>query len=148
MTLIERINENAKAAMRERDQVKTDALRMLKTAIKRREVDKRGALDDAEILQTIASLIKQRKESIDIYQKANRTDLADRERREIEILSSFMPDQLSKEELTSTIDAVIAEMEASSPKDMGRVMKAVMARVAGKADGKLVSELVKSRLSV
>ena len=148
MAFIDKIGADLVAAMRSRDQVRLGTLRMAKAALMNREVERGRPLDDAESLQVMASLIKQRRDSIDQFTKGGRQDLAQKEEAEIAVLETYLPPALDAAQLESAVNEAIAETGASSPKDMGRVMKAVMARLgAAPVDGKIVSELVKRRLS-
>ncbi|HEX2166565.1 MAG TPA: GatB/YqeY domain-containing protein [Longimicrobiales bacterium] len=148
MTFIDRISGDLTAAMRSRDQLKLGTLRMAKAALMNREVERGRALDDAESQQVIASLIKQRRDSFEQFQAAGRTDLADKEQAEIAVLEAYLPPPLDAAELERLVDEAVRETGASSPKDMGRTMKAVMSKLAGAAvDGKAVSELVKRKLA-
>lgn len=148
MAFIDRISADLTAAMRSKDQLKLGALRMTKAALMNREVERGRALDDAESQQVIASLIKQRRDSFEQFQAAGRTDLADKEQAEINILETYLPPPMDAAQLERLIDEAIHESGASSPKDMGKVMKAVMSKLAGAtADGKAVSELVKRKLA-
>lgn len=148
-TLRERIDADLKDAMRAKDELNTSVLRMLKSAVKYKEVEPgaKGPLDDAAILQVIATLIKQRRDSVEQYKAANRADLAEKEDKEIGILQRYLPAQLSADELRAEVQKAIAESGARAPKDMGLVMKVLMPRVQGKAEGKAVSEEVKNQLS-
>ncbi len=135
-------------AMKSRDQVKLSALRMLKTALTRKEVEKGRPLEPNEALDVVASQIKQRRDSIEQFSKAGRQDLVDKETAELAILQTYLPAAANAEEVGQAVDAAIAETGAAGPRDMGRVMKAVMAKLAGRGvDGKAVNELVRSRLS-
>lgn len=148
MAFIDRLSEDLTAAMRSRDALRLGALRMAKAALMNREVERGRALDEAESQQVMASLIKQRRDSIEQFQKAGRTDLADKEQAEIAVLEAYLPPPVGEAELQQAVDDAVRETGAGSAKDMGKVMKAVMARLAGaQVDGKLVSELVKRRLS-
>ena len=148
MAFIDRISEDLTGAMRSRDQVKLATLRMAKAALMNREVERGGPLDDVEARQVIGSLIKQRRDSIEQFEKGGRADLAARERAEIVVLETYLPPPLDAAELERAVDDAIRETGASGPKDMGKAMKAAMARLAGaQVDGKAVSELVKRRLS-
>ena len=148
MAFIDRLSEDLTAAMRSRDALRLGALRMAKAALMNREVERGRALDDAESQQVMASLIKQRRDSIEQFQKAGRTDLADKEQAEIAVLEGYLPPPVGEAELQQAVDDAVRETGAESAKDMGKVMKAVMARLAGaQVDGRLVSELVKRRLS-
>jgi hypothetical protein len=148
MAFIDRISDDLTSAMRSRDQVKLGTLRMAKAALVNREVERGRALDDAEALQVIASLMKQRRDSIEQFEKGGREDLAARERAEIDVLAAYLPPPVGPAELERAVDDAIRETGARSPKDMGRAMKAAMARLAGaQVDGKAVSELVKRKLA-
>jgi uncharacterized protein YqeY len=145
---MERIGEDMKTAMRAREAVKLGALRMAKAALMNREVERGRALDDAESQQVIASLIKQRRDSIEQFEKGGRSDLAEKERAEIDLLQVYLPPPLDTAEIEQAIAAAIQETGATTPKDMGKVMKAVMSRLgAAPVDGKVVSDLVKRRLT-
>ncbi|MGC8718806.1 MAG: GatB/YqeY domain-containing protein [Thermodesulforhabdaceae bacterium] len=147
MTIKNRIDEALKEAIRSRNEVAKNALRGLLTALKNKEKELKREPNDAEVLQVISSQIKQRKESIEQFKSGGRDDLAEKEAQEIAVLEGFMPKPLTREELEAIIDECIKETGASTAKDMGKVMKAVMPKVAGRADGKLVNELVKAKLS-
>ena len=148
MAFIDKISEELTAAMRARDQVRLGTLRMAKAALMNREVERGRSLDEAESLQVIASLIKQRRDSIEQFRNGGREDLAQKEESEIAVLETYLPPPVSPEELERVVTEAIAETGASSPKDMGRVMKATLARLAGRtADGKAVSDLVKQKLA-
>jgi uncharacterized protein len=135
------------AAMKARDQTTLDALRMLKTALTNKEVEKGRELDDAESQQVVGSLVKQRRDSIEQFTKGGRQDLADKEAAEICVLERYLPPAADMGEVTAAVDAAIAETGASSPKDLGKVMKAAMARLAGKSvDGKTVNEVARAKL--
>ena len=147
MSLRDRLTEDLKLAMKSRDQLRMDVIRMIKAAVLNKEVELKKDLDDAEMSRIMTTMIKQRKESVEQYEKGHRTELAAKERQEIEIIESYLPKAVSSEELAALVDAVIGETPAPSMKDMGQVMKAVMARLAGQpVDGKQVSELVRARL--
>jgi len=147
MSLKNQIEEALKEAIRNQNEVAKNALRGLLTALKNKEKDLKRAPNDTEIMQIISSQIKQRKESIDQFKSGGREDLAEKEAQEIAVLEKFLPKQLSQEELEAIIAECIQETGATTVKDMGKVMKAVMPKVAGRADGKLVNELVKAKLS-
>src|SRR3954463_7273039 len=147
MGLREQLNEDIKTAMKARDQEKLNALRLLLAAVKQREVDERITLDDAGVIATIEKMMKQRKDSISQYEKAQRQDLADKEKYEISILEAYMPKQLSEAEVKAVIDAAVTSTGAKGPADMGKVMAAVKPQLAGKADMGKVSGLVKARLA-
>jgi uncharacterized protein YqeY len=147
MTLANQINADLTGAMRARDAVRLATLRMLKTALVNKAIEKGRDLDEAESLQVVSTLIKQRRESIEQFARGGRQDLVDRETAEIGVLEGYLPAPLDRAELEGLIDEAIAETGASSAKDMGKVMKAVMPKTAGRnVDGKLVNELVRARL--
>lgn len=147
MSLQEQISAALKDAMRARDEVKMATLRLVLTAIKKREKEARSLLEDQEVISVIITQIKQRREAIEQYQKAGREDLAQREESELQILQGYMPEQVSEEEISNTLDEIIAEVGAASMKDMGTVMKAAMAKLAGKAEGGAINAMVKEKLS-
>lgn len=148
MAFIDRISDDLTAAMRSRDQLKLGTLRMAKAALMNREVERGRPLDDAESLQVIASLIKQRRDSFEQFDKAGRQDLAGKEQAEIAVLEGYLPPPIDASELERIVDEAIQETGASSPKDMGKVMKAALATLAGApVDGKAVSEMVKRKLA-
>jgi hypothetical protein len=136
-----------KAAMRARDAARLSAIRLLLAAIKQREVDERVELSDAEVLSVIEKMIKQRRESISQFEQAARPELAEAEKRELELLAAYLPQQASDAEIEQAIAAALAESGASGIKDMGKVMAALKARLAGRADMAKISGLVKARLS-
>ena len=147
MSLRDRLTEDLKLAMKARDQLRMDVIRMIKAAVMNKEVEMKKDLDDAEMSRIMTTMIKQRKESVEQYEKGQRAELAAKERQEISIIEAYLPKALSADELAQAVDAVIRETGSSSAKDMGAVMKAVMARLAGQSiEGKQVSDLVRSRL--
>ena len=147
MSLRDRLTEDLKLAMKARDQLRMDVIRMIKAAVLNKEVEIKKDLDDAEMSRIMTTMIKQRKESVEQFEKGQRAELAAKERQEISIIEAYLPKALSPEEFDRTVDAVIRESGATSAKDMGAVMKAVMARLAGQpVDGKQVSDLVRSKL--
>ena len=147
MTLNEQVAQDITAAMKARDQTRLSALRMLKAAIVNKGVEKGRDLEDAEILQVVSSLVKQRRDSIEQFSKAGRTDLVDKESGEIAVLERYLPPAASAEEVDAAVAAAIAESGATSPKDIGKVMKAVMPKLAGKnADGRTINEAVRRKL--
>ncbi|BAT71708.1 conserved hypothetical protein [Thermosulfidibacter takaii ABI70S6] len=146
MGLKEKIMADMKEAMKAKNTVKVSTLRLLISEIKNKEIDKRGELTEDEILAVIQKAVKQRRESIEQYKNAGREDLVEKEQKELEILESYLPKPLSKEEIEAIIDEAIKETGAASMRDMGKVMKVVMPKVRGRADGKLVNELVKAKL--
>jgi uncharacterized protein len=147
MELLQRIDQALKGAIRERDEDKRNAVRLLLTAVKVKEKELRRLPEEAEVQQLIASQIKQRRDASDQFRAGGREDLAHKEEREIQILQAFLPEQLSGEALEALVDAVVRETGAVSQKDMGKVMKALIPKVAGRADGKLLNEIVKSKLT-
>jgi len=147
-SLKERIDADLKDAMRSKDELGTSVLRMLKSAVKYKEVEPGGhALEDGGVLAVIQTLIKQRRDSVEQFRAGNRTDLADKEEKEIAKLQSYLPAQMSPDELRAEVRAAIAQVGAQSPKDMGAVMKALLPKVQGRAEGKAVSEAVKAELA-
>ena len=146
MTLKERIQEDMKAAMRAREAERLSTIRMLLAACKQREVDERVVLDDAAIVGIVDKLIKQRKDSIAAFTQAGRTDLVDKETAEVGVLQSYLPQRLSAQEIASAVAALVTELGASGPGDMGRVMAAAKVRLAGQAEMGLVSAAVKQAL--
>ena len=147
MTLSDKVNQEITAAMKAKDQVRLSSLRMLKAAIMNKGVEKNRDLDDAEVMQVVASLVKQRRDSIEQFSKAGRTDLVNKESGELAVLEEYLPAAASAEEIAAAVAAAIAETGASSPKDMCKVMKAVMPKLAGKsADGRAVNEAVRRSL--
>jgi uncharacterized protein YqeY len=147
MTLLEQVSKGIAEAMKARDQTTLSALRMAKAALMNGEVAKGRALEDAEAQQVLASLLKQRRDSIEQFSAAGRTDLADKERAELAILERYAPPPVSAADLEQAVDAAIRETGATGAKDMGRVMKAVMGSLTGRTiDGKSVNELVRKKL--
>jgi uncharacterized protein YqeY len=147
MTLMERISQDIAAAMRAKETVRLGALRMAKSALVNREVEKGRALEDGESLQVMASLIKQRRDSIEQFRKGGRDDLADKEAAEITTLETYLPPALDEAALERLVDEVIADTGASGAKDLGRVMKGVMPKLTGQAvDGRLINEIVRRKL--
>ena len=147
MPLNDRLSEDLKNAMKAKDQLRMDTIRMIKAALFNKEIELNKALDESETNKVLTTMVKQRKESADQYRTANRSELAEKELKEIVIVESYLPQALSPEEVAQMVDAVVQETGATTAKDMGKVMKAVMARLAGQAvDGKLISELVRIRL--
>jgi len=147
MSLRDRFTEDLKQAMRARDQLRMDVIRMIKAAVLNKEIELKKDLDDAEMSRVMTTLVKQRREAVEQYEKANRTDLAGKELQEIAIIESYLPQALSPDEIVRIVEAVIRETGAAGMKDMGNTMKAVMARLVGQAvDGKQISDLVRSKL--
>ena len=148
MTLNKQIVADLTAAMKAQDANRTSTLRMVKAAMMNRQIEKGSELDDDDMQKLLRSLVKQRRDSIEQYEKAGRQELVDKEKAEIEVIETYLPQAASQEEIEQAVVAAIAETGASSMRDMGKVMKAVQAALAGKnADGKLVSEVVKSKLN-
>ena len=147
MPLTDDINAHITAAMKAKEPARLSALRMLKAAVMNKGVEKGRDLDDAEVLQVVSTLVKQRRDSIEQFSNAGRADLVDKETAEITVLEHYLPPAASGEEIDAAVLEAIAETGANSPKDMGKVMKAVMPRLAGKnADGRAVSEAVRRKL--
>jgi uncharacterized protein YqeY len=148
MSLEQKITDDIATAMKAKDAGRLSTLRMLKAALMNKGVEKNRVLEPAEELQVVSSLVKQRRDSIEQFTSGGRTDLADKERSEITILEAYLPPAVGPEELDAAVAQAVADTGASGPKDMGKVMKAVMALLTGKTvDGKMVSERVKARLS-
>jgi uncharacterized protein len=147
MTLKEQINEDMKAAMRARQPERLSAIRLLLAAIKQKEVDERISLDDAQVISIVDKLVKQRKDSITQFEAAQRTDLVEKERFELEVISAYLPQQADAAQIAAEIDSVLAGLGATGPQDMGRVMAQLKSRLAGRADLSAVSAQVKARLS-
>ncbi len=147
MALKEQITEDMKNAMRAKDSERLGTIRLLLSAMKQKEVDERVVLDDAAVISIVDKLIKQRKDSIEAFQKAERKDLADKEAAELVVLQAYLPARLSAEEVTAAVKAIVVELGASGPGDMGKVMGAVKAKLAGKADMGQVSAAVKAALA-
>ena len=147
MSLPDRLSNDLKEAMKAKDQLRMDVIRMIKAAVLNKEVEMKKDLDDAEMSRIMTTMIKQRKESVEQYEKGQRAELAAKERQEISIIEAYLPKALSSQELEHIVASVVTETKAHSLKEMGTVMKAVMARLAGQAvDGKQVSDLVKTKL--
>ncbi|NPC76377.1 GatB/YqeY domain-containing protein [Corallococcus sp. AB004] len=147
-TLKERLTADLKDAMRAKDELTLSVVRMLKSAVKYKEVEPGASeLDDAGIQQVIATLIKQRRDSVEQFKAGGRPELAEKEEQEISVLQRYLPQQLTPAELTAAVQAAIAEVGAKGPKDMGAVMKNVNPKVQGKAEGKAISEEVKAQLA-
>lgn len=148
MTLKEQIISDMTASMKAQNAARTSTLRMVKAAIMNRQIEKGGELDDEEMSKLLRSLVKQRRDSVEQYEKGGRQDLADKEKAEIEVIEAYLPQAASREEMEAAVAAAITETGANSMKDMGKVMKSVQAALAGKnADGRTLSELVKAKLS-
>lgn len=146
MTLQEKIEENLISAMKEKDEEKVSTLRMLKSAIKNKEIEKKSDLDESDIIQIIQSQIKSRQDSIELYKQGERAELADKEQKEIAILKEYLPEQMSEEEIRSKVQEAIQKTGATEIKDMGKVMGILMAEIRGKANASLVSNITKEEL--
>ena len=146
MSLKEKLNEDLKQAMRDKEVVKRDSIRAINTMIKQVEVDERRVLDDAEVIKLIQRGIKQREEAISQYSAARREDLVQKEQEQVDIFMNYLPKQLSDEELETGMKEIITEVEATTLKDMGKVMGAASKKFAGVADGKRINEIVKKLL--
>ncbi len=148
MSLTDRLSEDLKLAMKARDQLRMDAIRMVKAALQNKKFELKKELDEAEMSRVLLTLVKQRKEAAELYQKGKREDLADKELKEIVIIEGYLPKALSQEEIIQVVEGVIRESGPVTMKDMGKVMKAVMAKLAGQpVDGKQLSDLVRSKLT-
>ena len=148
MSLNQKIVADLTASMKAQDTPRTSTLRMVKAAMMNRQIEKGSELDDEDMLKLLRSLVKQRRDSVEQYEKAARQDLADKEKVEIRIIEAYLPQSASQEEIERAVAAAIAETGAASMKDMGQVMKATQSRLAGKnADGRVVSEIVKAKLA-
>ena len=147
MSLKQQIISNLTASMKAQDAPRTSTLRMVKAAVMNREIEKGGELDDEEMMKLLRTLVKQRRDSVEQYEKGGRPELADKEKTEIEIIETYLPQAASREEIEAAVVAAIAETGAESIKEMGKVMKATQAALAGKnADGRTLSEIVKAKL--
>jgi len=149
MTLVERITQDLTAAMKSQDAGRTSALRMAKAALKNREIEKKGDLDDAEATRVLQALVKQREDSIFQFRKANRPELVQKEEKELDVLKAYLPAEASEADIDQAVTKALAETGAATPKDMGKAMKAAMAalQTAGKpVDGKKVNDAVRRRL--
>lgn len=146
MALRERLSEEMKDAMKSRDELRLSAIRLIRSAVKNKDIEVKRELNDQEIVEVIATLVKQRRESIRLFSEAGRQELVEKEEKELAILLGFLPQQLSRAEVAELVARAIAECGAQGAKDMGRVMKALMPHVAGRADGKMVSDVVREQL--
>jgi uncharacterized protein len=146
MSLLDDIDHCFKTALKNQDRLELSTLRLLKTALKNRQVQEKRTLTEAEVIGVITSQVKQRRDSIEEFKRAGRSDLAQQEEEELRFLLSFLPQQLSTEEIRMELQSIISEIQASGPGDLGRVMKAAMARMAGRADGKMVNVVAKELL--
>ncbi len=147
MSLKEKLMEDLKDAMKNKDELKKNTVTMIRAAIKQIEVDKRVELDDNEVIDIISKEAKKRKDALVEFEKAGRQDLIDQTNAELALIKTYLPEELSEEELTKIIEETITEVGAETMKDMGKVMQAVKAKTAGRADGKTINEIVKAKLS-
>ncbi|MCH7344899.1 GatB/YqeY domain-containing protein [Pelomonas sp. CA6] len=147
MSLKDQITEDMKAAMRAKDSERLSTIRMLLAAVKQKEVDERVTVDDTMLIAIVDKLIKQRKDSISQFSAAGRQDLADKESAEVQVLEAYLPQRLSAEEIQAAVQAIVAQLGATGPADMGKVMGAVKTQLAGKADMGLVAAAVKTALN-
>ncbi len=139
--------EAMKDAMKSNDKLRLSAIRMMRSAVKNKEIEVRRPLSDEDVIRVIQGMVRKGEESLEQFEKGGRADLVEKEKKEIEILKSFLPQALSQEEILKIIDESIQETQASSMKDLGKVMKSIMPKLGGKADGKLINQLVKEKLS-
>ena len=147
MAFVDQISKQLIEAMKARDELRVSTLRMIKAALGAQAIQKgKDSLDDAESIDVLGKMLKQREESIVAFEKGNRPDLADKERKEAEILKTYLPEQLSEAELKAIVESVVKELGVSGPQALGAVMKAVMPKVAGRADGKMLNQLVRQAL--
>ena len=147
MSLEERLVEEMKGAMKSNDKARLSTIRMIRSAVKNKEIELRKPLDDEGIQRVIQGMIRKGEESLEQFKLGGRTDLVEKELHEIEILKSYLPQSMTQEEMIKIVDQTIAELQATSMKDLGKVMKSLMPKLQGKADGKLINQLVKERLS-
>jgi uncharacterized protein YqeY len=148
MNLEERLLDEMKQAMKTNDKLRLSTIRMIRTAVKNKEIEQRKRLDDESILRVIQGMVRKGEESIEQFKLGGRADLVEKETKEIEILKSYLPKPLSQGEILKIIDQTIEETKASSLKDLGKVMKSVMPKLGGRAEGALINRLVKERLSL
>ncbi len=146
MSLSEKIAQDLKTAMKSGQRTRVDVLRMLKAQIKNVEIEKGRPLTEEEEIQVLQSAAKKRKEAIEFYEKGNRPELAAKEKEELAVIEAFLPSQMSREEIEAAVVEIISQTGASSLKDLGKVMKEAMAQLKGKADGKMIQEIVRSKL--
>lgn len=147
MSLKERLNEDMKTAMKAKDDLRLSVIRMVRSSIKNKEIDQKGEMDDRGVTEILSTLVKQRRESLKMFTDGGRDDLAQKEEKELGILLEFLPQQLTQVELEEMIARIVQETGAQGPKDMGKVMKVLQPAIAGRADGKMVSELVRQKLA-
>ena len=147
MSLKERLTEAMKEAMRAKESLRLNTIRMTRSAIKNKEIEQKQELDDAGVMAVLSTLVKQRREAASVYREGDRIELAEKEEAECAVLQEFLPAQLAEDEIREIVEAAVAECGATSMRDMGKVMQSVVAKTTGRADGKLVSAMVKTRLS-
>jgi len=147
MSLEERLEEEMKSALRAGDKLRLSVIRMARASLKNKEIEDRRKLDDGAIIKVIGGLVKKGEESLAHFQQGNRPDLIEKQEKELEILRSFLPQQLSRDEILTLVDEAIKETNALDMKDLGKVMKALMPRIAGRADGRAVQQIVREKLS-
>jgi len=147
MGLYEKVTKEMLLATKEQDKLRLAAIRLIKAALHNREIDMKRPLNEEECLQVLSAMVKQRRDSIDQFRQGGRIDLVEKEEGELLVIRSFMPEQVSEEDIAKEIEAAVQEVGAVSIKDIGKVMKVLMAKLTGRADGKLVGEKVKARLS-
>jgi len=147
MSLEEKLVEEMKQALKSNDKLRLSTIRMIRSALKNKEIELRKKLEDEDVVKVMQAMVRKGEESVEQFQTGGRMDLVEKEKKEIEILKSFLPQPLSQEEILKIIDQSIQETQASSLKDIGKVMKSVMPKIGGKADGKLINQWVKERLS-
>jgi uncharacterized protein len=147
MEIDKKVNDEMVLAAKAKDKVRLSAIRMIKTGIHNKEIDLKRKMNEAEFLQLLSTMVKQRKDSIEQFQKGGRTDLVEKETAELKVIQEFMPEQISEEDVNREIEMVIKEVGAVGIKDMGKVMKVLMPKLTGKTDGKMVGEKVKGKLS-
>ena len=147
MSLKEQLNEAMKQAMKARDDLRLSAVRMVRSTVKNREIELKHELDDQGVIEVISTMVKQRRESIRLYQDGNRQDLVDKEEAEIAILFQFLPAQMNRDEIVELVSHTIRETGAQGIKDMGKVMKLLTSLTTGRVDGKIVSDIVKQQLA-
>ncbi len=147
MSLEERLTDEMKSALRSGDKLRLSVIRMARAAVKNKEIEERKKLDDSTIVKVISGLVKKGEESLLHFQQANRAELIEKQEKELEILRSFLPQQLSEDEILTLVDEAIKETNALETKDLGKVMKSLMPKISGRADGKVVHQMVRQKLS-
>lgn len=147
MNIKEKISSEMVSATKAKDKIRLSTIRMIKSALHNKEIELKGELSEADLLQMLSSIVKQRKDSIEQFRKGGRAELVEKEEAELKVVQEFMPEQMSEEKIEAEIEKAIEELSAASIKEMGKVMKVLMPRLTGRADGKMVSEKVKAKLS-